>query len=182
MREEKLKELLNRLGDFTAEAVRADLDEDIRHQIPQRLVRHRVNWNTFSIIIDLRVSRSVAAAVIIVTMLLWASFLGAWNGSADQMYQDSLLLLKYGLSGEKIGRSDALASIENLHKILAEQGKTVTYYGKEADAEDNHIILMHWVLPDGRYRVIFNDLSIRTVAAPTLILLQDYMLEKELKR
>jgi len=178
MREDKLRELLNKLGDFTVEPVRPDLDEDIRHQIPHRLVRHRVSWNTFSIIIDLRLSRSVAAAVIIITMFLWASFLGGWNGSADQMYQDSLLLLKYGLAGKDVGRAEAMQSLEKFHKMLADQGKTVTFYGKGADPDDNHIILMHWRLPGGRYRVIFNDLSTRTVEPATLIRLQDYMLEK----
>jgi len=178
MREDKLRELLNMLGDFTVEPVRPDLDEDIKHQIPHRLVRHRVSWNTFSIIIDLRLSRSVAAAAIIITMFLWASFLGGWSGSADQMYQDSLLLLKYGLAGENVGRAEALQSLDNFHKMLVDQGKAVTFYGDGADADDNHIILMHWILPDGKYRVIFNDLSSKTVAPATLITLQAYMLEK----
>ncbi len=182
MREEKLRELLNKLADATTEPVRPDLDEDIRHQIPHRLVRHRVNWNTISIIIDLRLSRSVAAAVIIITIFLWASFLGGWNTSPDQMYEDSKLLIQYGLAGENAGRADVLASLEKFHKHLADRGRTVTYYGQSADPDDRNIVLMHWKLPDGRYRVIFNDLSARSICPATLIRLQTYMLEKQMER
>jgi len=160
MRDERLQDMLRRLADFTTEPVRANLDEDIRHQIPHRLVRHRVNWHTVSIIIDLRLSRSVAAAVVIITMFLWVNFLGGWHTSADKMLQDSKLLIRYGLAGENVGREETISSLEDFHKILANQGRPV---------------------PDGGYRVIFNDLSCRTVTPDTLILLQARMVEKKME-
>lgn len=179
MRDERLQGLLRQLSDFTTEPVRADLDEDIRHQIPHRLVRHRVNWHTVSIIIDLRLSRSVAAAVIIITMFLWVNFLGGWHTSADKMFQDSKLLIKYGLAGENVGREETISSLEDFHKLLANQGRPVAYYGPSTDEQDSYAILMHWKLPDGDYRVIFNDLSSKTVTADTLILLQARMVERQ---
>ena len=178
MRDERLKELLNELADFTVEPVREDLSESIRHHIPYRLLRHKVTWNTFSIIIDLRLSRSVAAAVIIITISLWTSFLGGWNTSANQVLQDSKLLIKYGLAGENVGRSDVLASLEDFYRHLAGRGTNVTYYGKNSDPADSYAILMHWKLPDGKYRVIFNDLSTKTVSPAMVITLQAYMLDK----
>ena len=179
MRDERLQELLRQLADFTAEPVRASFDEDIRHQIPHRLVRHRVNWHTVNIIIDLRLSRSVAAAVIIITMFLWVNFLGGWRTSADKMFQDSKLLIRYGLAGENVGREQTISSLEDFHKILANQGRPVAYYGPSNDEQNNYAVLMHWKLPEGGYRVIFNDLSCRTVTPDTLILLQARMVEKQ---
>lgn len=180
MRNEKLTELLSKLAKFTTEPVREDLDEDIRHQIPYRLVRHKVNWNTFSVIIDLRLSRSVAAAVIIISVSVWASFLGAWSTSPNQVFQDSKLLMKYGWDGEKAGRGEVLASLEEFYMHLAERGEKVTYYGKSADGDDDYAVLMHWKLPDGKHRVIFNDLTTMVVSPDTVIKLQAYMLKKHL--
>lgn len=181
MREDKLKELLSKLADFTAEPVRQDLDEDIRHHIPYRLVRHKVNWHTFRIMIDLRLSRSVAAAVIIISISVWAGFLGAWSTSPNQVLQDGKLLMKYGWEGEKAGTDEVLESLEDFCKYLAVQGEKVTYYGKSADPDDNYAVLMHWKLPDGKHRVIFNDLSTMVVPPDTLIKLQAYMLKKHLE-
>lgn len=182
MREDKLTELLTKLADLTNEPVRPDLAEDIRRQIPQRLIRHKVNWNTFSIIVDLRLSRSVAAAVIIITLFFWGTFLGAWNTTAGQIYQDSKLLIGYGFAGENIGRSDVLASLETLQKQLSEQGRRAVFYGEGVDSDDAYSVLMHWKLPDDQYRVVFNDLSVRTVSPAVLIRLQAYMLEQRADR
>jgi len=181
MRDERLKELLTKLADFTAEPVRQDLDEDIRHQIPYRLVRHKVNWHTFRIMIDLRLSRSVAAAVIIISISLWATFLGAWSTSPNQVIEDGRLLMKYGWDGEKAGRGEVLKSLEDFCEHLAEQGEKVTYYGKIAEPDDDYAVLMHWKLPDGNHRVIFNDLTTMVVSPDTLIRLQTYMLKKHLE-
>jgi len=182
MRDDRLRNLLGKLADFTTEPVRDGLDEDIRHQIPYRLVRHSVTWNTFRIIIDLRLSRSVAAAVIIISISVWAAFLGAWSTSADQVLQDSKLLIQYGLSGKNVGRAEVLASLEDFCKQLAWRAKGVTYYGRSADPDDSYAILMHWRLPDGKYRVIFNDLTTKTVSPEVLVTLQSYMLGKHLEQ
>lgn len=181
MRDEKLKKLLSKLADFTAEPVPDGLDEDIRHHIPYRLVRHKVNWHTFRIMIDLRLSRSVAAAVIIVSISVWATFLGAWSTSPNQILQDSKLLMKCGWDGEKAGRGEVLQSLEDFCAYLAEQGEKVTYYGRDTDPDNDYAILMHWKLSDGQHRVIFNDLSTMVVPPDTLIKLQTYMLKKHLE-
>ncbi len=182
MRDEQLQELLGRLAEYTAEPAPAGLAENIRQQIPTRLVRHRINWETVNIIIDLRLNRSVAAAIIVLAMLLWASFLSGWYAGPEAVYQDSKLLLKYSIAGEKIGRSEVLASLEDFYKQLARQGKEVSYYGPPADLDDRNLLLMHWKLPDGNYRVIFNDLSSRIVTPAVLIRLQAYMLERQMGR
>lgn len=180
MRDDRLQEMLNKMAEFTSEPVRDGLDGDIRHHIPYRLVRHTITWNTFRIMIDLRLSRSVAAAVILISISVWASFLGAWNTSADQVLQDSKLLIKYGLAGENAGRKDVLASLEDFSKYMAGRSTDLTYYGKSTDPDDDYAVLMHWRLPDGKYRIIFNDLSTRTVSAEVIITLQAYMLKKHL--
>ncbi|MBN2136867.1 MAG: hypothetical protein JW720_03595 [Sedimentisphaerales bacterium] len=179
MRDEKLKELLNNLGDFTAEPVRTGLEDEIRRQIPYRLVRHRVTWNSFRIMIDLRLSRSVAAAVIIISISLWASLLAAWHTSADQIFADGKLLIKYSIAGQNAERQDTLASMEAFSRQLADRGADVTYYGETADPDNPYALLMHWRLPDGRYRVIFNDLSSKTVSPAVVITLQAYMLNQQ---
>ena len=178
MRDERLKELLGKLPDFTTEPTRDGFDEDIKRHIPYRLVRHKVTWNTFRIIIDLRLSRSVAAAVIIIAISVWASFLGAWNTSADQVIEDSKLLIKYSLAGKNAGRAEVLAGLEDFCKRMARQAKEVTYYGRNADPDDSYAVLMHWKLPNGKYRVVFNDLTTMTVSPEALITLQGYMLSK----
>lgn len=181
MRDEKLKELLSKLADATAEPVRQGLDEDIRHQIPQRLIRHRVTWDSVNILIDLRVSKWAAAAIIIITIFLWANFLAGWGTTPDEIYQDSKLLIKYGLSGENACRSDMLAGLASFYKDLTKQGRDVTFYGESVDPDDRNTVLMHWKLSNGRYRVIFNDLSARTVGPDALIRLQSRMLKKQME-
>jgi len=180
MREDELKQALHQLARLTDEPVRPELAEEIRHQIPRRLVRHRVNWNSVGIIIDLRLSRAVAAAAIIVVMLVWGTFLGGWNTSAGQVYKDSVLLLKYGIAGEKTSREQVTAGLEDLRARLARQGKTVTFYGPSGDRDDKYLILMYWPTADDQYRVILNDLSVWTVSPKVLVQLQAYMLNKHL--
>jgi len=181
MRDEKLKELLSKLADSTAEPVRQGLDEDIRHQIPQRLIRHRVTWDSFNILIDLRISKWAAAAIIIITIFLWAHFLAGWGATPDEIYQDSKLLIKYGLSGENACRGDMLAGLKSFYEDLTKQGRDVTFYGESADPDDRNAVLMHWKLSNGRYRIIFNDLSARTVSPAALIRLQSRMLKKQME-
>ena len=83
MKEEKFKELLNELGRYTTEEVRPDLCEEIKQNIPSRLPRHKINWDTISIIIDFRLSRSIAAAVIIIAIALSISI---WDKSIPTAY------------------------------------------------------------------------------------------------
>jgi hypothetical protein len=178
MTEEKLKELLNGLAAATTEPVRDGLNEDIKRRIPQSLAPHRGGWDTINIIIDLRVSRLAAAAVIILTTVLLANLFGSRDSAGEGIYQNSKLLIKYCLEGEGAHRSDVLS---RLGEALAQQGREVVYYDNKPDPEDRYAVVMHWKLPDGRYSVIFSDLTTKTVSSDTLIKLQAQMLQKNAK-
>jgi hypothetical protein len=180
VREEKLEKLLNELADATAEPVRPHLAEDIKHQIPQQLSPHRGGIDTISIIIDLRISKLAAAAVIIVTMILCANFLGSRSPAGDGIYQDGKLLIKYCLGGIGTDRSNVLAA-KSRYEYLAQRVEDVVYYGDSVDAEDSNAVLIQWKLSDGEYRVVFGNLREKTVSAEELIKLQARMLQKKAK-
>ena len=109
MKEEKLGKLLNELSESTAEPVRPGLAEDIKRQIPHRLMAHKGRMNTIKIMIDLRIGKLTAAAAIIITMFLLANFFSGRDSTGDGVYRDSKLLIRYCLAGagERDGRSDA---------------------------------------------------------------------------
>ena len=178
MREEKLKKLLNELAERTAEPVHPGLAEDIKRQIPHSLQRRR-GMNTINIMIDLRISKLAAAAAIIITVILCASFLGGRDSIGDGIYQDSKLLVKYCLGGESASRGDVLAGMSKFYEYLVHQGRDVVYYGDSIDPEDNNAVLMQWKLSDGKYKVIFGDLRAKIVSAEELIKLQARMLQRK---
>ena len=180
MEEEKLGKLLSELAERTAEPVRPGLAEDIKRQVPHKIVPHRGGMDTVNIIIDLRINKLAAAAVIIITMILLANFFGGQNLTGDGIYQDSKLLIKYCLGGRDAGRSSVLAG-RSKYEYLVHQGKDVVYYGDSIDPEDGDAVLVQWRLSDGRYRVILGDLRVRTVSAGELIKLQARMLQKKAK-
>ena len=182
MTEERLKELLNKLTDATAGPVRPGLDEDIKHQIPQPLMPHRGGWDTISIIIDLRVSKLAAAAVIILTMIFLANFFGGRDFTGTDIYESGKLLIGYIVRGSvQTHRGDVLTGLSNLREALSQQGREVVFCNNNPDPEDIYAVVMYWKLPDGRYGVIFGDLTTKTVTPDTLILLQTQMLQKETK-
>jgi hypothetical protein len=177
--DEKLPKLLNELAEATAaEPVTDTLAEDIKQQIPHRLAPHRGGMDTVNIMIDLRISRLAAAAVIIITMILSANFLGGRNSTGDGIYRDGKLLIKYCLAGEDAGKSDVLSGMSNFYEYLVQQGKDVVYYGDAIDTKDTNAVLMQWTLPDGNYKVMFVDLRMETVTAEELVKLQARMLQK----
>ncbi|MCX5637897.1 MAG: hypothetical protein NTX52_09435 [Planctomycetota bacterium] len=181
MAEDKLKELLNEQADATAEQVREGLNEDIKRQIPQSLVPHRGGRDTINIIIDLRISRLAAAAAIIITALLLASLFSSPDSAGAGIYQDSKLLIKYCLQGESTHRNNVLAGLSQLRDAMAQQGREVVYYDNKPDTDDIYAVVMHWKLQDGRYGVIFGDLTTKTVTPNTLIKLQARMLQEKAK-
>ena len=181
MREEKLGELLSELAERTAEPVSPGLAEYIKHQIPHRIVSHKGGMGTVNIIIDLRISKLAAAAVIIITMILCANFLGGRDSAGDGIYQDSKLLIKYCLGGENASRSDVLVGMSKFYEYLVHQGREVVYYGDSIDPEDSNAVLIYWRLPDGKYMVRFGDLRAETVSAEELIKLQVQMLQRKTK-
>ena len=179
MREEKLEKLLNELAQRTAEPVRPGLSEDIKHHIPHRLRPYKSGMDTISIVIDLRISKLTAAAVIIATMVLCAQFLGGRDSTDGSIIQDSKLLAKYWLSGKEADRNDVLVDRSKFYEYLVHQGRDIAYYGNSIDPEDSNAVLMQWKLPDGRYKVIFGDLREKEVSAEELIELQTRMLQKK---
>ncbi len=174
MREEKLGQLLSELAKRSAEPVRPGLAEDIKQRIPQHLPLYRAGRDTINIIIDLRINKLAAAAVIILTLLLFANFLGGKDSNG--LYQDSKLVAKYLLSGQITQGPDVAAAMLK-YKYLTEQGKDVAFYGDIINPQDSNAILMQWRLSDGRFRVMFNDLREKTVSPAELIKLQTRMLQ-----
>jgi hypothetical protein len=180
MEERELKQALNELAEITAEGVRPGLAEDIKRHIPNRLMPHRGGLDTVNIIIDLRVSKLAAAAVIIVTMVLLASFFGGRDLTGESIYQDSKMLVKHFLGKTGTEKSDVGAA-RIKYEYLVNQGKDVVYYGDIIDPQDSNAVLMQWKLSDGRYKVIFGDFREREVGAEELIKLQTRMLQKRTK-
>ena len=171
MSEERLKKLLNDLADATAERVSPGLTEDIKHQIPHRFMPHSGGSGAINIVINLRISKLAAAAVIIMTILLSASFFGGRDWTSDGIahgIRDSLAWLG-------AGRADVLA-LRPIYEDLAQQGKPVVYYGDSIDPGDSSAVLMQLKLSDGEYRVVFGDGSTTIVNAEELIELLSRML------
>ncbi|MDH4238948.1 MAG: hypothetical protein OEW48_05255 [Phycisphaerae bacterium] len=171
MNEQKLTKLLNDLADATVEPVRPGLTEDIKRQIPERLSPHKGGTDTIHIVINLRISKLAAAAVIIVTILLCAGLFGGRDWTSDGIVdgvRDSLAWLG-------AGRADVLA-VRSKYEDLVRQGRHVVYYGDNIAPGDNSAILMQLKLPDGKYRIVFGDGSTRIVNAEELIELHSRML------
>jgi hypothetical protein len=177
MEEEKLKELLNELAVQTAEPARPGLAEDIKHQIPSKLVSHAGGMGSLNIIVDLRVNRLVAAAVIIVAMILFADFFGRQHPPGDNIFQDGKMLVQYVLGGN--APNSGWSALRSRYERLMEKGEDVVYYGDKTDLGNANAVLLHWKTSDGKYRVVFGDLSERTVSPEVLIKLQDYMLQEK---
>ena len=177
--EDKLKESLSKLAEQTVDRARPGLAERIKRRIPHRLVSHRGGLDTINIIIDLRVNRLTAAAVIIIAMILLAHFFGSRDTPEDSIFRDTKMLVQYFL-GSGAGGSDLLA-VRSRYDSLVEKGEQAVYYGDKADLRDGNAVLLHWRLSDGQYRVISGDLQEKTVNADELIKLQAGMLKKKMK-
>ena len=178
MTNEELKKLLGGLAARTSEQVRPGLAEQIKHQIPRRLPWHKGRMDTINIIIDLRINRFAAAAVIILALILFANLLGGRDSGG--LYSDSKLVAEYLFGGSKLPETGVAAGMSK-YKSLAAQGRDVVFYGEFIDPEDDEAVLMQWKLGDGNYRVMFGDLHQKTVTAEQLIHLQSRMLLKKEK-
>ncbi|MHC5059081.1 MAG: hypothetical protein ACYTKD_30870 [Planctomycetota bacterium] len=176
MKEEKIEQLLGELAARTTEPVRPGLADEIRHQIPHTLTRHRISWDTVNIIIDLRLNRSVAAAVIIVAVLLLVNLFGGRDTSGG-FFQDSMLLLKYWGGAAKSDISAGRTKYEH----LLQRGENVTWYGDWVDPADDNAVLMQQKLPAGRYVVTFVDGRERQVGSEELIELLSRTIQKKAK-
>jgi len=180
MKTDKLEQMLDQLAQATHETPPPHLCQTIKDHIPPRLVRHRVNWETVNIVIDLRMSRSAAAAIIVIAVILLANLFAGRDASGNGMLRDGVLMIKYGLAGENAYRADILKTLTAFYHDLLKQGRDVTFYGDSADPADRNAIVMHWRLPNGKYRVVFNDMTARTVSPQALIRLQARMLQQRI--
>ena len=178
MKKDELGDLLNELAASTAESVDPSLGDSIKEQIPRPLLRQKGGMNTISIIIDLRVGKLAAAAVIVLAMILCAHFFSGRDWKSDNIVQNGKLVAKY-LFSEKYAAAENAPVARSRYHYLREQGKEVVYYGDAIDPKDPNAILIHWKLHSNRYRVIFGDLSARTVTAEQLIEIQARMLRKK---
>ena len=179
MKDERIEKLLYELADATSERPRAELAEDIKNRIPQQLSHLKKKMDTVNIIIDLRVNKLAAAAVIIVSMILLANIFSGKDTGGAGLLQESKLLIRYFLAKDKDQTSDVLLEIPNIYKSLIEEGKEVVYYGGRILSADGNSVLMHWKLDDDKYRVIFTDSRITTVNADELVKLQAVMLQNK---
>jgi hypothetical protein len=175
----RLEELLRSLGEHGIERARPGLGQEIKDRIPARLTPHRMD--TINIIVDLRISRVAAAAVIVLAMLVIGRLVGGGEAVAPRMVEDGKLFLRYTLGGERAYKAEFLGNLSQFRDDLIAQGREVVYYGDKVKLNDPCVVIMHWRLPDGRYGVILGDLTTRTVSARTLITLQDHTLQSGLK-
>jgi len=176
MKEENLGNLLNELAERTTERVRPGLAEDIKRQIPHSLTAHKGRVHTISIIIDLRISKLTAAAAIIITMILLANLFSGRAPTDSSIYQESKVLMKY-----LFRRGNYASAVRSRYQHLVQQGSDITYYGNNIASNDSNAVLMQWKVSDGKYKVVFGDLSEREVSAEELIKLQAQMLQKKTK-
>ncbi|MHC4843499.1 MAG: hypothetical protein ACYTEE_06830 [Planctomycetota bacterium] len=178
MDKEKFERLFYKLTDATSESSRDQLSSKIKEQIPSPLPHHR-GLDTINIMIDLRISRIAAAAAIIITVLIFASFLGGKGTRAENLFQDAKILIQYWLGGDK-GQENIFKDSSNLlRRLVPEDKENVEYFGDIVEQGDSEAVLMYWKLDDGRYEVIFGDLQVGTLTADELLKAQGNMLKKK---
>lgn len=176
MNEENIEQLLSELAARTTEQARPGLGQEIKRRIPHRLTRHKIGWDTVNIIIDLRLNRSVAAAVIIIAVLLLLNVFGGRDTSGG-FFQDSMLVFKY-LGGT--GRSD-ISTGRTKYELLLQRGEDVAWYGDWIDPADRNAVLMQQKLSAGKYAVTFVDGRELEVDSEQLIELLSRTMQKKTK-
>ncbi len=176
MNEENTEQLLNELARRATEQVRPGLGQEIKQRIPHRLTRHKIGWDTVNIIIDLRLNRSVAAAVIVVAVLLLLNVFGSRDTSGG-FFQDSMLLLKYWGGA---GQND-ISTGRTKYEHLLQRGEDVTWYGDWIDPADNNAVLMQQKLPEGKYAVTFVDGRETEVDSEQLVELLSQTIQRKTK-
>jgi len=175
MANRRIEDLLSEMGQRGVERPRPGLARAIKDRIPYRLVPHRMD--TISIIVDLRVSRIAAAAVIVLALLLAGVFLGRRDAAGRRLYDDGRLFLQYALSGQEVCNAQVVSNLAHLRDDLIAQGREVVFYGDAVDLSNRYAVVMYWKLDDDKYGVVLGDLSARTVSSSTLIRLQTHMLK-----
>ena len=163
MKRDKVEKMLLNLGGATEEVVRAELAEKVKAEIPGDLRPHRGGMDSVNIIIDLRVSRVAAAAVIVGATVLFATFFSSRDPEAG-FYKDSKAIIKY-LSQARRGPGEA-------------GDREFVIYGESTGLGDSNDLLMHWKVGEGKYRVMFCDKRMEMVDSEELIKLQAGMIRR----
>jgi len=84
----------------------------------------------------------------------------------------------------KPGDTDRALSLEMAIRFsagLVMEDKDFVYYGDKVTAEFPHAVLMRWKVEDGKYRIIFGDLTARDVSAGELAQLEAIPLNTKIK-
>jgi hypothetical protein len=175
MRNDKdIKELLNKLSEATTEPVPSVLAEDIKRQIPSRLVHHRMGMDTINIIIHLRINKLAAAAAIIITIIICGTFLGGRDSNSG-VIQDGMLFIKHWA---RLGSTD-ISTIKSRYDRLLDRGENVIWYGDQIDIKDRSTVLIQRKLPDGNFEIMFADGREKQVTAEELIPILSKMLQNK---
>jgi hypothetical protein len=178
MNEQQIRKLLNKLGPRITEPVRPGLGEEIKQRIPHRLSRHKIGWSTVNIIIDLRLSKSVAAAIIIITMILLLNLFGGRDSTGGGIFKDGMLLINYWRSA---GENQVSISRKR-YELLRDRGENVIWYGDSINIKDANAVLMQRNLSDGKYEITLTDGHEQQVNSEQLVeLLTRMMLDKRTK-
>ena len=178
VRDENLEKLLHRLADATAEPVHQDLGDDIKNRIPVRLAPHKGGRDAINIIINLRIGKLTAAAVIIMTIISSVTLLYRGDPTGDGLYRFCVLRVKSYFGWGPADKSGTLPD-ESEYDGPTQRVQDFVYYGDYIDPEDPGAILTRWKLPQGKYRVIFADFGTKIVTAEELVELQTRMLLKK---
>ena len=177
MKEKQIDELLDELGRQASESVRPSLGEEIKQRIPHRLSRHKIGWDTVNIIIDLRLSKSVAAAAIIVTMILLLNLFGGRDFTSGGIFKDGMLLINYWRGAAE----DPVSIARSKYEHLLDRNENVIWYGDTIDIKDANSVLMQLKLPDGKFELTLVDGQKKQVDSEQLVELLTRMLEKRMK-
>lgn len=181
MSDQKIEKLLGDLTNATNELVDPAVAERIKEKIPHHLA-DKGPRGSFNLIIDLRISKLAAAAIIILTMIVCANLLERTNSAGGGLVQDSKMFLSYLFGADKDETELALPGMSKLYEHLSKEGIEIVYYGDAIDPSDGNAVLMHWKVGDNKYEVVFADLRKKTVSSGELIKLQSRMLEKNNKK
>jgi hypothetical protein len=177
MQEKQLQRALNELSKATEEPVRPSLAEDIKQHIPRILNPHRRGMDTINIIIDLRINKLAAAAIIIATMILLANLFGWRDLHGSSTYQDGKILVAYLFKGQ--AEKNKLLTVKSRYEHLLEKGEQAIYYGDKVNLNNSSAVLLQWKLTDGNYAIITGDLQEKTVSSEELIELLSKMLQEK---
>jgi hypothetical protein len=75
-------------------------------------------------------------------------------------------------AGSLMQKMMPITALWMLHSTLASEQRDPAYYGDTVTPQSPHAVLLRWKLDDGRYRVIFGDLTTRDVSAEELAKLE----------